>query len=98
MLVDTIGLGLIIPVTPAIIKELTGEGLSGAAAWGGWLLFVFALMQFLCAPLIGNLSDRYGRRPVLIVALGTLAIDYAITGWAPTIWWLFLGRFLSGVA
>jgi DHA1 family tetracycline resistance protein-like MFS transporter len=98
MLVDTIGLGLIIPVTPAIIKELTGDTLSAAAGWGGWLMFVFALMQFLCAPLIGNLSDRYGRRPVLIISLVVLAIDYAITGWAPTIWWLFLGRFLSGIA
>jgi DHA1 family tetracycline resistance protein-like MFS transporter len=98
MLVDTIGLGLIIPVTPAIIKDLTGDTLSAAAGWGGWLMFVFALMQFLCAPLIGNLSDRYGRRPVLIISLGALAIDYAITGWAPTIGWLFLGRFLSGIA
>jgi DHA1 family tetracycline resistance protein-like MFS transporter len=98
MLVDTIGLGIIIPVTPAIIKQLTGQELSGAAGWSGWLMFVFALMQFLCAPAIGNLSDRYGRRPVLIISLLALAVDYAITGWAPTIAWLFLGRFLSGVA
>lgn len=98
MLVDTIGLGLIIPVTPAIIKELTGEELSGAAGWGGWLMFVFALMQFLCAPLIGNLSDRYGRRPVLILSLVILAADYAVTGLAPNITWLFASRFLSGAA
>ncbi len=98
MLVDTIGLGLIIPVTPAIIKQLTGQTLSGAAGWGGWLMFVYALMQFLCAPLIGNLSDRFGRRPVLILSLVALAIDYVITGLAPTIAWLFVGRFLSGVA
>ncbi len=98
MLVDTIGLGIIIPVSPKLISELTGEGLSDAARWGGWLMFVFALMQFLCAPLIGNLSDRYGRRPVLILALVALAIDYAITGLAPTIAWLFIGRFLSGAA
>ncbi len=98
MLVDTIGLGVIIPVTPAIIKQLTGQELSGAASWGGWLMFVYALMQFLCAPLIGNLSDRFGRRPVLILSLVALAIDYAITGLAPTITWLFIGRFLSGTA
>jgi DHA1 family tetracycline resistance protein-like MFS transporter len=98
MLVDTIGLGIIIPVTPAIIKQLTGQELSGAASWGGWLMFVFALMQFLCAPVIGNLSDRFGRRPVLILSLVALAVDYAITGLAPTIAWLFVGRFLSGAA
>jgi DHA1 family tetracycline resistance protein-like MFS transporter len=98
MLVDTIGLGIIIPVTPAIIKQLTGQELSGAASWGGLLMFVFALMQFLCAPVIGNLSDRFGRRPVLILSLVALAVDYAITGLAPTIAWLFVGRFLSGTA
>jgi MFS transporter, DHA1 family, tetracycline resistance protein len=98
MLVDTIGLGIIIPVTPKIIAGLTGEGLSDAARWGGWLMFVYALMQFLCAPAIGNLSDRFGRRPVLILSLVALSIDYAITGLAPTIVWLFIGRFLSGAA
>ena len=98
MLIDTIGLGIIIPVTPALIKQLTGEELSGAAGWGGWLMLIYALMQFLCAPAIGNLSDRFGRRPVLIASLVALAIDYAITGWAPTIAWLFVGRFLSGIA
>lgn len=98
MLVDTIGLGVIIPVAPKIIAELTGLGMSGAAWWGGWLFFVFALMQFLCAPLIGNLSDRFGRRPVLIASLLMLGVDYLITGLAPTIAWLFVGRFLSGIA
>jgi DHA1 family tetracycline resistance protein-like MFS transporter len=98
MLVDTIGLGIIIPVTPAIIAQLTGQGLSDAARWGGWLMFVFALMQFFGAPVIGNLSDRFGRRPVLILSLVALSIDYMITGLAPTIVWLFIGRFLSGAA
>lgn len=98
MLVDTIGLGIIIPVTPKIIAELTGEGLSDAARWGGWLMFVFAAMQFFCAPVAGNLSDRFGRRPVLILSLVALSIDYAITGLAPTIYWLFAGRILSGMA
>lgn len=98
MLIDTIGLGIIIPVTPQLIAELTHQGMSDAARWGGWLFFVFALMQFICAPLIGNLSDRFGRRPVLIVSLFMLGVDYLITGLAPTIAWLFLGRFLSGVA
>jgi DHA1 family tetracycline resistance protein-like MFS transporter len=98
MLVDTIGLGIVLPVTPTLITELTHHGMSEAARWGGWLFFVFALMQFLCSPLIGNLSDRFGRRPVLITSLAMLGVDYLITGLAPTIAWLFLGRFLSGIA
>jgi DHA1 family tetracycline resistance protein-like MFS transporter len=98
MLIDTIGLGVIIPVSPIIIKQLTHEGLSAAASWGGWLAFVYGLMQFLCAPLIGNLSDRFGRRPVLIISLVAIGIDYMLTGLAPTITWLFFARFLSGMA
>ena len=98
MLIDTIGLGIIIPVSPGLIAELTHQTLSGAARWGGWLFFSYALMQFLCAPLIGNLSDRFGRRPVLILSLGMLGVDYLITGLAPTITLLFVGRVLSGIA
>jgi MFS transporter, DHA1 family, tetracycline resistance protein len=96
--VDTVGLGVIIPVTPKIIEQLTHEGLSEAARYGGWLMFVYSAMQFLCAPLIGNLSDRFGRRPVLILSLLAIGVDYTITGLAPTIAWLFVGRFLSGIA
>jgi DHA1 family tetracycline resistance protein-like MFS transporter len=98
MLVDTIGLGIIIPVIPKLIVELTGQGMSEAARWGGWLFFVYALMQFICAPAIGSLSDRFGRRPVLIASLGMLGVDYLVTALAPTILWLFIGRFLSGIA
>ena len=98
MFVDTIGLGIVIPVTPSIIADLTGQGMSGAARYGGWLMFVFAGMLFLFSPLIGNLSDRFGRRPVLIASLVAIGIDYTITGLAPTIGWLFVGRILSGMA
>jgi DHA1 family tetracycline resistance protein-like MFS transporter len=98
MLIDTIGLGIIIPVSPGLIAGLTHQNLSGAARWGGWLFFSYALMQFLCAPLIGNLSDRFGRRPVLILSLAMLGVDYLITGLAPTITLLFVGRILSGMA
>jgi len=98
MLIDTIGLGVIIPVSPGIIALLTHEPVSGAARWGGWLFFSYALMQFLCAPIIGNLSDRFGRRPLLILSLAMLGVDYLITGLAPTILWLFVGRTLSGMA
>ncbi|HEY2528859.1 MAG TPA: MFS transporter [Xanthobacteraceae bacterium] len=98
MLVDTIGLGIILPVTPKLITELTGQGMSEAARWGGWLFFVYALMQFFCAPAIGNLSDRFGRRPILIASLTVLGVDYLITALAPTIFWLFIARLLSGMA
>ena len=98
MLLDSIGLGIIIPVLPELIMELTGEGLSRAAIYGGWLAFVYALMQFSFPPVLGNLSDRFGRRPVLLAAVGSLGIDYLIMGLAPTIGWLFVGRGLAGVA
>ncbi|HEX3810765.1 MAG TPA: TCR/Tet family MFS transporter [Rhizomicrobium sp.] len=98
ILVDTIGLGIIIPVTPSIIEHLVGGGMSDAAWWGGWLSFAFASMLFLCSPVMGNLSDRFGRKPVLIASLLALGADYLITGLAPTIWWLFIGRTLSGMA
>lgn len=104
MLIDTIGLGIVIPVTPKLISELLGHAvdapnaMSQAAWYGGWLMAVFAGMQFLFSPLMGNLSDRFGRRPVLIVSLVALAVDYTITGAAPTIGWLFVGRALSGMA
>jgi DHA1 family tetracycline resistance protein-like MFS transporter len=98
MLIDTIGLGIIIPVVPSIIVSLRGGTVSEAAPYGGWLYDAFAIMQFLCAPLIGSLSDRFGRRPVLIISLFALGIDYTITGLAPTLAWLFVGRCLSGAA
>ncbi|MBI2423614.1 MAG: TCR/Tet family MFS transporter [Candidatus Hydrogenedentes bacterium] len=98
LLLDVIGLGIIIPVMPALIMELTGLGESGAASYGGWLLFLFALMQFLFAPAIGNLSDRFGRRPVLLLSLFAFGFDYLIMGFAPNILLLFVGRALAGIA
>ncbi len=98
VLIDVTGFGLIIPVLPELIMALSGEDLGGAATYAGLLLFVYALMQFLFSPVIGNLSDRFGRRPVLLISLGMLAIDYLIMGFAATITWLFIGRLLSGIA
>jgi len=98
VLVDTIGFGIVIPVTPELIMELTGEGLSGAAQFGGGLLFAYALMQFVFAPVLGNLSDRFGRRPVLLVSLSALGLDYIFMGLAPSITWLFVGRLIAGAA
>ncbi|MGE0771272.1 MAG: TCR/Tet family MFS transporter [Cyclobacteriaceae bacterium] len=97
LLIDVTGLGIIIPVMPKLITELTGASLSEASSIGGWLIFVYALMQFLCAPIVGNLSDRFGRRPVLLAALFGFGIDYLLLSVAPTIGWLFLGRFIAGM-
>lgn len=98
MLIDTVGLGIVIPVTPKLISELTHDNLSGAAQWGGFLFFLFALMQFFFSPMLGNLSDRFGRRPVLIVSLFVLGADYLVSGFAPTIGWLIAARVLAGIA
>ncbi|MCB9081352.1 MAG: TCR/Tet family MFS transporter [Lewinellaceae bacterium] len=97
VLIDVIGLGIIIPVLPSLIMELTGGGLSQASMYGGWLIFSYAIMQFLCAPVIGGLSDRFGRRPILLASLFGFGLDYILQGLAPTIGWLFIGRILAGV-
>jgi len=98
VLVDSIGFGIILPVLPRLIMELTGVTVDRAAAYGGWLSFVYALMQFFCAPVLGNLSDRFGRRPVLLFALLALGCDYLIMGFAPAIGWLYVGRLIAGCA
>ncbi len=97
LLLDVIGFGIIIPVLPKLIMELTGEGLSEASQYGGWLMFAFSIMQFLFSPVLGNLSDQYGRRPVLLISLFGFAIDYLILAFAATIGWLFIGRILAGI-
>lgn len=96
VLVDALGFGIVIPVVPELIVELTGEGLGEAARYGGWLLFSYALMQFVFAPVLGNLSDRFGRRPVLLCSLAALGFDYLVMSLAPTLAWLFLGRVMAG--
>lgn len=97
LLIDIIGLGIIIPVFPELIGQLTGGNISTASQWGGWLTVVYAVMQFFCAPIIGNLSDKYGRRPVLLVSLLGFSVDYLFMAFAPTIGWLFLSRVLAGI-
>ncbi|MCU0440863.1 MAG: TCR/Tet family MFS transporter [Bacteroidia bacterium] len=96
ILVDVIGLGVIIPVVPKLIEGLTGEGISEASRYGGWLLFSFAITQFLFSPIMGGLSDRFGRRPVLLLSLFGLGIDYVFHAFAPTLAWLFVGRVIAG--
>ncbi len=97
ILVDVIGLGIIIPITPKLIQKLTGEGLSEASRYGGALIFCFAFMQFIFSPILGSLSDRYGRRPILLLSLLGLGLDYILQAFAPTIAWLFVGRLIAGV-
>jgi len=94
---DVIGIGIIAPVTPALITELAGGGLAQAAVYGGWLVALFALMQFFAAPIVGNLSDRFGRRPVLLVTLLLYGASYLFMGLANSIPLLFAARCISGV-
>lgn len=97
LMIDITGLGLIIPVMPKLIEELTGGTISQASEYGGWLTFTFAIMQFLFSPVLGGLSDQYGRRPVLLFALFGFALDYLFLSFAPTIAWLFVGRAVAGI-
>jgi DHA1 family tetracycline resistance protein-like MFS transporter len=97
VLIDMIGFGLIIPVMPALLEDLTGLPPNEAVVLGGFLTAVYALTQFIFAPIIGGLSDRFGRKPVLLCALAGFTIDYTIMGFAPEFWLLFIGRLMAGV-
>ncbi|MBX2891799.1 MAG: TCR/Tet family MFS transporter [Saprospiraceae bacterium] len=97
LLIDVIGFGLIIPVLPGLLEQMTGGDLSTASRWGGWLMFTYAAMQFLFSPVIGGLSDRFGRRPVILAALFAFSVDFIIQGLAPSIGWFFVGRLLAGI-
>jgi DHA1 family tetracycline resistance protein-like MFS transporter len=97
LLIDVTGFGLIIPVFPKLIEQLIDGNISEASKWGGWLTFAYAIMQFLFAPVLGNLSDKYGRRPVLLFSLLGFGVDYIFLAMAPTIWWLFVGRIIAGI-
>ena len=98
LLIDSIGFGIILPVMPQLIMSVTSEDLAAAARYGGWLMMVYALMQFFFSPVMGNISDRFGRRPVLLLSLLLLGIDYLVMAWAPTLFWLFVGRMIAGIA
>ncbi len=96
--IDAMGIGLILPVMPDLIGEVRGADLSDAALWGGVLSATYAVMQFLCAPTLGNLSDRFGRRPILLISMAVLAADYVVMSVAHTIWLLLIGRIIAGIA
>ena len=96
-LMDSIGFGIILPVMPTLLMEVSAEGLSSSAVYGGWLMFSFAIMQFVAMPVLGNLSDAYGRKPVLLGSLLVLSINYLIMGLAQSLVLLFIGRLISGI-
>ncbi len=97
IMIDMTGLGIIIPVMPKLITELTGGSISNASVYGGWLIFVYAFFQFLFAPILGGISDKVGRRPVLLFSLFGLGVDYLVLAQAPNITWLFIGRMIAGI-
>ena len=94
---DILAMGLIIPVLPKLILDFLGGKMTDAANWNGWFALVFALMQFFFSPLLGVLSDQFGRRPVILLSNLGLGLDYVVMALAPTIGWLFLGRVISGI-
>ena len=97
LLIDVIGFGIIIPVMPKLIANLQNVDISTAAKYGSYLTVAYALTQFLFAPVLGNLSDKYGRRPVLLFSLFGFGIDYVFMALAPTYAWLFTGRIIAGI-
>jgi len=98
MAIDSIGFGIVLPVLPEYLMHLTGATKSEATAQAGWLLFTFAALQFVCGPIMGNLADRFGRRPVLLASMAAFGANYILMALAPTLAWLFIGRAIAGIA
>ncbi len=98
LMIDSMGIGLVIPVMPRLIQEVEAGTIAQAALWGGIFTTAYAIMQFLCGPLLGTLSDRYGRRPVLLVTLTIMALDYVVIALAGSVWVLLAGRIIGGIA
>jgi len=98
ILLDMLGYGIILPVLPQLIGQLTGGSVAEAAVIGGYLVFAYSLMQFLFGPALGNLSDRFGRRPIILVALAGLTIDYTIMGFANSLVLIFIGHTIAGIS
>ena len=98
VVLDSMGIGIIIPVMPALFAEVTGSTeISDIAVWGGLLASTFALMQFIFGPILGALSDKHGRKPILLLALFVMAAYYLLMGFAQTLWLLFIGRLIGGI-
>lgn len=97
LFLDILGIGLIVPVLPRLIEQLGDGRVDSASYVYGWIVGLYSLMQFIFAPILGSLSDRFGRRPVILLALFGSALDYFLLAWAPTLLWLFIGRLVSGI-
>ena len=97
LMIDAMGIGIIVPVMPDLLSDISKSDLASAAVWGGILATVFAVMQFVCGPLLGNLSDRYGRRPILLISLAVMAVDYLVMAIAGSIWILLIARIVGGI-
>ncbi|MBL9115698.1 MAG: TCR/Tet family MFS transporter [Verrucomicrobiaceae bacterium] len=97
LVLDILGIGLIVPILPELVKSMTGGDTAAASDMSGWLGALYALMQFLFAPLLGCLSDKVGRRPVILISQFGLALDYILLAWAPTMSWFFVGRIIAGI-
>jgi MFS transporter, DHA1 family, tetracycline resistance protein len=97
LFIDVLGMGLVIPILPRLVQSLLGGSIGQASLVFGLLVSIYAVMQFFCAPILGALSDRFGRRPVILMALTGLGFDYILLSVAPSIWWLVLGRVVAGV-
>ena len=98
MMLEAMGIGLILPVMPALLEEVAGTDLSGAALWGGVLASAYAFMQFLFAPVLGSLSDRFGRKPVILTSVGVIGADYVVMAMADALWLLLAARIVAGIA
>ena len=93
---DALGFGVVVPIVPSLVMQLEHVTAARTSLWMGELLAAFSVMQFLCAPLLGALSDRFGRRPVLLMALAGMCLNYLLLAWAPSLAWLFVGRVIAG--
>ena len=97
LFLDVLGIGLIVPILPKLVEQLAGGGVESASRYYGWLAALYGLMQFLCAPLLGSLSDRFGRRPVILASLLGSGLDLLLLAFAPNLAWFFVGRLIAGV-
>jgi DHA1 family tetracycline resistance protein-like MFS transporter len=97
-LIDAMGFGIVMPVLPQLLLHMGEPDIAAATRTGGILIVTYAVLQFFCGPIIGNLSDRFGRRPIILASLFAYGADYLLMGFAPTVLWLFIGRAIAGIA